>query len=116
MADSALSLIWDSTRLRLLVEIGRQGSVSAAARAIGIGQPTASEHLRTLEGAAGQRLVERNGRGSTLTEAGTLLALHAGQALQTLQAGEEELHRLSGLEAGTIHIGASTTPGVYLLP
>jgi molybdate transport repressor ModE-like protein len=46
----------------LLVEIGRQGSVSAAARAIGIGQPTASEHLRTLEGAAGQRLVERNGR------------------------------------------------------
>lgn len=116
MTDSALSLVWDSTRLRLLVEIGRQGSVSAAARAIGIGQPTASEHLRTLEGAAGQRLVERNGRGSTLTEAGTLLALHAGQALQTLHAGEEELRRLSGLEAGTIHIGASTTPGVYLLP
>ena len=116
LTDSALSLIWDSTRLRLLVEIGRQGSVSAAARTIGIGQPTASEHLRTLEGAAGQRLVERNGRGSTLTEAGTLLALHAGQALQTLQAGEEELHRLSGLESGTIHLGASTTPGVYLLP
>lgn len=102
--------------MRLLVEIGRQGSVSAAARAIGIGQPTASEHLRTLEGAAGQRLVERNGRGSRLTEAGQLLALHAGQALQTLRAGEEELHRLAGLEAGTIHIGASTTPGVYLLP
>ena len=116
MTDSTLALVWDSTRLRLLVEIGRQGSVSAAARAIGIGQPTASEHLRTLEGAAGQRLVERNGRGSTLTEAGKLLALHAGQALQTLRLGEEELQRLSGLEAGTIHIGASTTPGVYLLP
>jgi molybdate transport repressor ModE-like protein len=116
VADSTLSLVWDSTRLRLLVEIGRQGSVSAAARAIGIGQPTASEHLRKLEGAAGQRLVERNGRGSRLTEAGELLALHAGQALQTLRAGEEELHRLAGLEAGTIHIGASTTPGVYLLP
>jgi molybdate transport repressor ModE-like protein len=116
VADSTLSLVWDSTRLRLLVEIGRQGSVSAAARAVGIGQPTASEHLRTLEGAAGQRLVERNGRGSRLTEAGELLALHAGQALQTLSAGEEELRRLVGLEAGKIHIGASTTPGVYLLP
>ena len=116
LTDSALSLLWDPTRLRLLVEIGRKGSVSAAARAIGIGQPTASEHLRTLEGAAGQRLVERNGRGSTLTEAGALLALHADQALQTLQAGEEELRLLSGLEAGRIHIGASTTPGVYLLP
>jgi molybdate transport repressor ModE-like protein len=116
VADSTLSLIWDVTRLRLLVEIGRQGSVSAAARAIGIGQPTASEHLRTLEGAAGQRLVERNGRGSRLTEAGETLAQHANQALQTLDAGEEELRRLAGLESGTIHIGASTTPGVYLLP
>jgi molybdate transport repressor ModE-like protein len=116
LPDSTLSLLWDSTRLRLLVEIGRRGSLSAAARAVGIGQPTASEHLRILEAAAGQRLVERNGRGSTFTEAGTVLALHAAQALQTLEAGEEELARLSGLEAGTIRIGASTTPGVYLLP
>ena len=45
-----------------------------------------------------------------------MLALHAGQALQTLAAGEEGLRRLAGLEAGTIRIGASTTPGVYLLP
>ena len=116
MADSALALVWDATRLRLLVEIERRGSVSSAAKAIGIGQPSASEHLRTLEGAAGQRLVERGGRGSRLTEAGEVLALHAGQALATLEAGAEELNRLAGLEAGTIRIGASTTPGVYLLP
>ena len=114
--DSTLSLLWDSTRLRLLVELQRQGSVSAAARAVGIGQPSASEHLRLLEAAAGQRLVERNGRGSRLTEAGRVLASHASQALATLAAGEEELHALAGLESGTIHIGASTTPGVYLLP
>ena len=115
-ADSTLSLLWDSTRLRLLVELERQGSVSAAARAVGIGQPSASEHLRLLEAAAGQRLVERNGRTSQLTEAGRVLASHASQALATLAAGEEELHALAGLESGTIHIGASTTPGVYLLP
>jgi molybdate transport repressor ModE-like protein len=115
-ADSTLSLLWDSTRLRLLVELEQQGSISAAARAVGIGQPSASEHLRLLEAAAGQRLVERNGRGSQLTEAGRLLAAHASQALATLAAGEEELHALAGLESGTIHIGASTTPGVYLLP
>jgi molybdate transport repressor ModE-like protein len=116
VADRTLSLVWDSTRLRLLVEIDRHGSISAAAKAIGIGQPTASEHLRVLEGAAGQRLVERNGRGSRLTEAGQVVAAHAAQALTTLAAAEEELHALAGLEAGTIHIGASTTPGVYLLP
>jgi molybdate transport repressor ModE-like protein len=116
LTDTSLSLLWDTTRLRLLVEIDRQGTVSAAARAVGIGQPTASEHLRLLEAAAGQRLVERNGRGSRLTEAGSLLAARAREALAALRAGEEELGALAGLEAGTIHIGASTTPGVYLLP
>jgi len=114
--DTTLSLLWDSTRLRLLVELERQQSVSGAARAVGIGQPSASEHLRLLEAAAGQRLVERSGRGSRLTEAGRVLAAHASHALATLAAGEEELHALAGLESGTIHIGASTTPGVYLLP
>jgi LysR family transcriptional regulator, low CO2-responsive transcriptional regulator len=116
MADTSLSLLWDSTRLRLLAALDHQGSVSAAARSIGIGQPSASEHVRLLEAAAGQRLVERNGRGSRLTDAGRVLALHASQALATLRAGEEELAALAGLETGTIHIGASTTPGVYLLP
>ena len=116
VADRTLSLLWDATRLRLLVEIDRRGSVSAAAKAVGIGQSSASEHLRLLETAAGQRLVERNGRGSRLTEAGRVLASSASQALATLAAGEEELHALAGLDGGTIHIGASTTPGVYLLP
>jgi molybdate transport repressor ModE-like protein len=116
MTDKTLSLLWDSTRLRLLVEVERRGSVSAAAQAVGIGQSSASEHLRLLETAAGQRLVERNGRGSRLTEAGRVLASSASQALATLAAGEEELHALAGLDGGTIHIGASTTPGVYLLP
>jgi molybdate transport repressor ModE-like protein len=116
VADRTLSLLWDATRLRLLVEIERRGSVSAAAKAIGIGQSSASEHLRLLETAAGQRLVERNGRGSRLTHAGRVLASSASQAIATLAAGEEELHALAGLDAGTVHIGASTTPGVYLLP
>lgn len=102
--------------MRLLVEIERHGSLSAAARAIGIGQPSASQHLRLLEAAAGQRLVERNGRGSRLTEAGRVLAVRTAQALATLGAAEEELGELAGLRTGTIHLGASTAPGVYLLP
>lgn len=113
---STLRELWDTTRMRLLVEIDRQGSLSGAAQAIGIGQPSASQHLRLLEAAAGQRLVERNGRGSRLTEAGRVLASHAAQALATLGTAEEELGALAGLQMGTIHLGASTAPGVYLLP
>jgi LysR family transcriptional regulator, low CO2-responsive transcriptional regulator len=115
-ATTTLHELWDTTRMRLLVEIGRQGSVSAAASEIGIGQPSASQHLRLLEAAAGQRLVERTGRGSRLTEAGEILAARAAQALSSLGAGEEELGALAGLQIGTIHLGSSTAPGVYLLP
>jgi molybdate transport repressor ModE-like protein len=111
-----LGELWDATRMRLIVEIGRRGSLSAAAEAIGIGQPSASQHLRLLEAAAGQRLVERSGRGSRLTEAGRVVAAKAAQALQLLGSAEEDLAALAGLRTGTIHVGASTAPGVYLLP
>lgn len=114
--SSTLTTLWDTTRLRLLVEIERTGSLSAAARAIGIGQPSASQHLRLLETAAGQTLVERSGRGSRLTQAGKVLAARGAQALGALEAAEEELAALAGLRTGTIQLGASTVPGVYLLP
>ena len=114
--STTLRELWDTTRLRLLVEIERRGSVSAAARAIGIGQPTASQHLRLLEAAAGRRLVERDGRGSRLTEAGRVLAARAADALSALATADEELRALDGLLTGTIHLGASTAPGAYLLP
>jgi molybdate transport repressor ModE-like protein len=115
-STSVLGGLWDTTRMRLLVEIERQGSLSAAAAAIGIGQPSASQHLRLLEAAAGQRLVERSGRGSNLTQAGKVLAGRASQALASLGAGEEELQAMAGLQTGTIRVGASTAPGAYLLP
>ncbi len=114
--STTLREVWDTTRLRLLVEIERRGSVSAAAQAIGIGQPTASQHLRLLETAAGRRLVERHGRGSRLTDAGRILADRARDALSALATAEEELQALDGLLTGTIHLGASTAPGAYLLP
>ena len=48
----------DPTRLRLLVEVGRRGSVSAAADACRMGQPSATKHLKTLEAAVGEAEME----------------------------------------------------------
>lgn len=45
-----------------------------------------------------------------------MLATHAAHALATLAAGEQELSALAGLQTCTIHLGASTAPGSYLLP
>jgi molybdate transport repressor ModE-like protein len=106
----------DPSRLRLLVEVGRRGSISAAAEACRIGQPSATKHLKTLEAAVGEKLVERNGRSSQLTEAGEVVAGHASRVLDTLQAMQEELHALSDAQRGTLTLAASTTPGTYVMP
>jgi molybdate transport repressor ModE-like protein len=106
----------DPNRLRLLVEVGRRGSISAAAEACRMGQPSATKHLKTLEAAVGEKLVERNGRSSQLTEAGEVVAAHATRVLDTLQGMREELQALRDAEHGTLTLAASTTPGTYVLP
>src|ERR671933_31923 len=106
----------DPSRLRLLVEVDRRGSISAAADACRLGQPSATKHLKTLEAAVGARLVERNGRSSRLTEAGEGVAAHGLRVLDTLEAMQEDLRALREAERGTLTLGASTTPGSYVLP
>ena len=106
----------DPQRLRLLVELRRRGSISAAADACLMGQPSATKHLKTLESAVGEKLVERDGRASRLTEAGEVVAIHAQRVLDTLDGMQEELRALRGAERGTLTLAASTTPGSYVLP
>jgi molybdate transport repressor ModE-like protein len=113
---SPLAALWDATRMRLLVALANERSVSAAAHAVGITQSTASEHVRVLETAMGQPLVERFGRGSRLTDAGRALATRAAEALASLAAGEEEVADLAGLKTGRVTLAASWSPGAYLLP
>jgi len=106
----------DPSRLRLLVEVQHRGSISAAAEACQMGQPSATKHLQTLEAALGEKLVERNGRSSRLTEAGEIAATHGARVLDTLQGLHEELGALRDAERGTLTLAASTTPGTYVLP
>jgi len=106
----------DPARLRLLVEVERRGSISAAAEVCAVSQPSATKQLKTLEAAIGEKLVERNGRASRLTEAGEIVATHGARVLDTLQGLEEELGALRDAETGTLALAASTTPGAYVLP
>lgn len=103
-------------RLKILVEIERTGSISAAAEACAIGQPSASMHLRTLETAIGQRLVARTVRGSTLTAAGMIVASHAARVLATLDSMRWALDELDASDSGELVVAASLTPSVAMLP
>src|SRR5205807_2208607 len=81
-----------------------------------MGQPSVTKHLQTLEAAVGEKLVERNGRASQLTEAGEVVAAHGLRVLDTLEGMQEELRSLREAESGTLALAASTTPGSYVLP
>jgi molybdate transport repressor ModE-like protein len=106
----------DPARLRLLVEVDRRGSISAAADACQIGQPSATKQLKTLEAAIGEKLVERNGRASRLTDAGEIVVAHATRVLDTLRGLDEELAAMRGAETGTLSLAASKTTGAYVMP
>lgn len=106
----------DPARLRLLVAVDREGSISAAAEACGVSQPSATKQLKTLEAAVGEKLVERNGRASRLTAAGELVVSRAVRVLASLEGLEEELAALRGAETGTLALAASTTSGTYIVP
>jgi molybdate transport repressor ModE-like protein len=110
-----LQRVLDPLRLRLLLEVEARGSISAAAEACTIGQPSASMHLRTLEGATGHQLIERNGRGSRLTPAGRIVAAHAARVLNDLDGLESELVEFQGGHRPTITVAACTV-ATYLLP
>jgi molybdate transport repressor ModE-like protein len=103
-------------RLRLLLEIERTRSISAAAQVCGIGQPSASMHVRNLEATLGHRLVSRSGRGSTLTPAGRVVVPHAARMLAALDGMRRAVDALGGRGAGELTIAASHMPSALLIP
>jgi DNA-binding transcriptional LysR family regulator len=66
-----MDISWEDARLFLAV--AEAGSLSAAARALALGQPTVSRRLAELEEALGYRLFKRGVRGAALTASGERL-------------------------------------------
>src|ERR1700692_4589723 len=98
----------DARRLRVLFEVGRQGSFSAAADALGYTQPAISRQIALLERETGTTLLERHPGGARLTDAGELLVRHAQGILARLQDAEEELGELLGLQSGRLRVSTVT--------
>ena len=79
----------DVRRLRVLREVARRGSFSAAAEALSFTQPAISRQIAALELEAGTQLVDRRARGVRLTPAGELLLEHADVILDRLADGRD---------------------------
>nr|WP_255429767.1 LysR family transcriptional regulator [Streptomonospora sp. PA3] len=96
-------------RLRVLREVARLGSMSAAAAALCYSQPAISHHISRLEAEAGTPLVVRHARGVRLTEAGRVLVEHADSALAALAEADEKVAAIAGLRAGRVRLAAFPT-------
>ena len=77
--------------LRLLDLIAREGSLSAAADALGVSQPGATKMLQEIEAAFGGVLIERTAKGGRLTAAGRNMLDRLRVALQALDAARSAL-------------------------
>ena len=90
--------------LRVFLALGRHGSLSAAARALGVNHATIARRLRSLESSLGEKLVERRPEGFVLTPAGT----HTLAAASDMESAAHTLGRAGsdGAPKGLVRINA----------
>jgi DNA-binding transcriptional LysR family regulator len=93
----------------------REGSLSGAARVLGMTQPSVARHIDALEAAVGGKLFVRTQRGLSPTDRGLALRTHAESLVATSAA---LLRAASGTDevAGTVRITASEVVGAEHLP
>ncbi len=112
--DNPNDIGWELYRSYLSVL--KEGSLSAAARAMGIAQPTAGRHIAALEKSLGITLFTRSQHGLLPTEAALALQTFA----QTMSSSAAALRRAAEGQGdgvkGTVRVSASEVIGVEVLP
>lgn len=96
--------------LTLLCEVDRRGSLTAAARSMGLSQSALSHAVRKLEDQLGASVWEREGRGLRLTDAGKHLLSFAQRVLPQFEHAERVVAQITRGERGTLRIGMECHP------
>lgn len=110
------SIRFDWNQARAFLVTAEEGSLSAAARALGMTQPTLGRQVAALEEALGVQLFDRTGRALQLTEAGLELLEQVRRMGEA--AGQFSLVATGQSEAveGHVTITAGDIVAAYLLP
>ena len=108
-------LNWDD--LRFLLAVARSGSMSGAARELGVNHATVIRRIRNLETQLGSRLFERNGHSYAITPAGQV-ALDAAERMEAQSVGvERQVVGQATALSGTIRVtGVEPMGRTFLLP
>src|ERR1700680_1050651 len=97
--------VMDLKGLRYFVHVADVGSVSAAARDLGIVQPALSRHIQRIEDEAGVQLFSRLPRGMELTAAGREFVEHCRKICQLVALAKAALGTKGSLPGGQLALG-----------
>lgn len=102
--------------MRIFTRVVERGSLSAAARDLGLGQPTVSERVEKLEKHLGARLLYRTTRSVQPTDAGARFYEHAKRTMEAAEEAEASVVSAEAALTGTFRIAAPHVLGETTLP
>jgi len=102
--------------LRTFVAVAELRHFARAANACNLSQPAVSHQIAQLEAEVGAKLLNRAPRRVSLTVAGEVMLEEARRVLAAVDRARERMHEVTSGAVGRIRLGATATPGLYLLP
>lgn len=106
----------DIRDLQVFLSVSRHLNFTRAGEELHLSQPSVSVRIAALQRELGSKLFEQIGKRIVLTEAGQVLIPYATKVVAALDDAHHAIAELQGLQRGSLSIGASTTPGMYVLP
>lgn len=103
-------------QIRSFVAVAEHQQISKGAASLYLTQAAVTQQVRHFEKALGLDLLERDGRGVRLTDAGRRMAEACRAVLRAAEVMDDTAHAVKDLQAGSLHIGASPTCASYYLP
>ena len=101
--------------LRYFLMVAREGTISGAAAALHVSQPSLSRQMQELERDLGVRLFDRGSRRITLTEPGMRLRRRAEEIVDLVGRTEDEFRLTADTLAGEVRVGGGETPAMGLI-
>lgn len=103
-------------QLRTFVAVAELRHFARAASLCNLSQPAVSHQVALLEEEVGARLLNRAARRVSLTVAGEVFLEEARRILGAVDRAHERMEEVARGAVGRIRLGATPTPGLYLLP
>lgn len=102
--------VLERSHLKIIQEVAREGSLTAAAARLNLTQPALSHAIRKVETQLGVKVWRREGRSLVLTQAGEWLLSLANRLLPQFELAEKRLEQFGNGERGTLRIGMECHP------